>query len=97
MCEHVHFQHAILQLSAEQAYDGQYVQCTVLIWRKVSFVYILKCIQNAVKYKMQIASTEKYTGVSAVDCNMVSFKMFDDIIFVLLLENNLDNWACINW
>jgi hypothetical protein len=40
---------------------------------------------------MQIASTEKYTGVSAVDCNMVSFKMFDDIIFVLLLENNLDN------
>jgi hypothetical protein len=28
---------------------------------------------------------------------MVSFKMFDDIIFVLLLENNLDNWACINW
>lgn len=40
---------------------------------------------------MQIASIEKYTGVSTVDFNMVSCKMFDDIIFVLLLENNLDN------
>jgi hypothetical protein len=40
---------------------------------------------------MQIASIEKYTGVSAVDCNMVSCKMFDDITFILLLENNLDN------
>ena len=40
---------------------------------------------------MQIASIEKYTGVSTVDCNMVSCKTFGDIIFVLLLENNLDN------
>lgn len=73
------------------------MQCMVLIWRKVSFVYILKCKQNAVKYKMQIASIEKYAGVSTVDCNMVSCKMFDDIIFILPLENNLDKWICINW
>jgi len=39
---------------------------------------------------MQIASIEKYTGVLTVDCNMVNCRMFDDIIFVLLLENNLD-------
>jgi hypothetical protein len=37
------------------------------ILRKVLFVYILKCIQNAVKYKMQIANIEKYTGLSTVD------------------------------
>ena len=41
---------------------------------------------------MQIASIEKYT----VDCNVVSCKMFDDIIFILLLKNNLDNQICIN-
>jgi hypothetical protein len=39
---------------------------------------------------MQIASIEKYTGVSTVDCNTVSYWMFDDIIFILLLEYNLD-------
>jgi len=45
---------------------------------------------------MQIASIKKYTGVSTVDCNTVSCYMFDDIIFILLLENNLDDRICIN-
>jgi len=40
---------------------------------------------------MQIATTEKYTGVSSVGCNVVSCNMFDDIISILLLENNLEN------
>lgn len=67
------------------------------ILRKVSFVYILKCIQNVVKYKMQTVSIEKYTGLSTVDWNMVSCKMFYDIIFILLIENILGTWICIYW